>query len=615
MILLALALGALFSPQHSATISFGVGNASRCCGPGEQCHRCFGDSAGSQVPQSNSLAHTIFELGFRLFLAQGSALGVFTPGTWETAVCAHLAVSYLLSRGQADSSHAAWQVLGSGIRIALSLGLHCDQSKWNLSAQKAHTHARVYWELHVYERLQSLNFGRPATLPEYVGCPPPFQIPPLALSGVPQSVPPHPDVFHAIKYQLCPLYNKINLLHSKDDLPEIHQVMAIDDELRQLARSLPSWLQLSLDWPIAGESATRPENVGIPEHHLAHIIPQRHMLSLLIHKALLFLHRPFFAHTIQHSDGEPLLSLHASSFAAAIGSARQHTLLVRSAMAQCPQALKWWFFMFHLLTASIIQAQVLLRAPGSMLAPEVQNDLETSFSILNTAAASSPVAERAVVHVASLRSKILRKLAARSAATGPYQQPHQVQLQEQQQRQQQDRSFQPSDASISSTVGPHHSAAPLVGRDVPRKSTESGLHTLSRVALGGFDLTASSSADTTASSNNHSTASPFGHHPPSTSTWGSGATYYEPSVAGEYALTAEDTVMSLSSGGGIISSRELDDLSAIIENDLLEGEILGFSSSGAPPQWSIMDPLLQTTLFWHTDAPMALGPGTTLHQM
>ena len=38
----------------------------------------------------------------------------------------------------------------------------------------------------------------------------------------------------------------------------------------------------------------------------------------------------------------------------------------------------WWFFVFHLFTAAVVQAQVLIRAPTSLLAAQCHDDFELS---------------------------------------------------------------------------------------------------------------------------------------------------------------------------------------------------------------------------------------------
>ncbi len=575
MILFALALGALFRgqavPRTGQTSSF-----THAANQQPQQRPTYADpllhahdaaSLPGKAPgyvADKLQSQRIFQLGFSVFLRQSSNLSIFAPCVWESAVSAHLAVSYLLSCGQADTSHAAWQVLGSGIRMAVSMGLHCSQSTWNLPPEQIAAHSRVWWELQAYERLQSLNFGRPSCLPEYVGCRPPFVLAP----GEWQTVQPNPETFHAIKYQLGPLYAKINQLLSKDEAPAIAQVMAIDAEIRAFMVQVPSWLLLDEDHASSQRSHERsanastslsPDLTGVQGPH--HILPQKHMLSLLFHKAILFLHRPFFCKAT-HNGNEPLLSPYASSFAAAVGSARQHTMLFKSALATCPSALQWWFFIFHLYTAAVLQAQVLLRCPRSMLATEVQLDLEISYSLLTTAATKSNVARRAATHIGTLRSKILRNLGAESARP----------------------------ASATATGGER------TGLDALSEAAASSQTTHSRPSH--YPPT-SASGSLSAQSTAPTTLSPAG--PVSLAAGiqqGDNHAWSNPSFLPFQRCRPDETQRFPLPYETVSASayHDLSDLSAILESENLPPEI----ASGSEAQWNWMDPLLQTTLFWHT---------------
>lgn len=606
MVLLALALGALFdeeqnnpkSPFSSVPDQRRQGNLRTTARTIASDRPWSASVAPHQAHSRDSQSQRIFQLGFQTFLRQTSALSVFAPCVWESAVCAHLAVSYLLSRGQADTSHAAWQVLGSGIRIAVSLGLHCSQSRWNLPPEQTSAHARVWWELQAYERLQSLNFGRPSCLPEHISCRHPFQI----TGSDWQTLQPNKEVFHAIKYQLGPLYAKINLLHCKEETPSVLHVMSIDAEIRSFMRNIPSWLRLDEESPPSGQAVTKDaSSSSLPGPHQIsqadcdHILPQKHMLSLLFHKAILFLHRPFFCKATKNTN-EPLLSPYASSFAAAIGSARQHTMLFSSAMDSCPSALKWWFFIFHLYTAAVLQAQVLLRCPRSMLATEVQNDLEISFSLLTKAAMTSNVARRAASHLGNLRSKILRRLAAESSRSA--------------------RSIVPASAAGMLGSGTDGTGRPLTSSAANNAmSARTGLDALSEAAASSqvtstlntssydpFAMATSSSMDSVASTaptmhssiSNKSFTATRPDQPDNESLWPSSSSLSHQPTGHQ----SSDELQQQQCASALAAYHNMEDLSAILESDNLPPEI----ANGPPAQWAWMDPLLQATLFWHTDS-------------
>lgn len=60
---------------------------------------------------------------------------------------------------ESNMKSAAWNWLGSAVRISQSLGLHLDQP--SLHGLEAETHRRVWWSVYVWDRLLSLELGLP----------------------------------------------------------------------------------------------------------------------------------------------------------------------------------------------------------------------------------------------------------------------------------------------------------------------------------------------------------------------------------------------------------------------------------------------------------------------
>lgn len=325
-----------------------------------------------------------------LFFNTSSALLTVNPHnflcqpTLGAVEALHTMVSFLFCLGDRDGAKAAWPLLGLCLRTAQSMGLHKDASKWGMAIVDAQERSRVFWETLTYDLLQSLNFGRPYSMPlHFVQCPTPDQ-----LSSIP---PTSSDVFHSLKYDLGLLFGKVADLLAPSELPAYHEILRLDGELKAREAKAPAWLRL---------------NSPGPSHPDATTVPQKHMVSLLLHKALLALHRPYFAKAILYGD-EPMLSTHAASFNACIISARKHNLIMRSLLIECPKAAyRWWFFLFHTFTAAIIQASVLLRAPKCMLADDVRTDFDMAYSIFVEVAPQSPVARRALPILSRLRQAI-----------------------------------------------------------------------------------------------------------------------------------------------------------------------------------------------------------------
>jgi hypothetical protein len=72
------------------------------------------------------------------------------------------------------------------------------------------------------------------------------------------------------------------------------------------------------------------------------------MHTLVVHKALLFLHRPWLGHILSQNIPEPLNSGFGISFSASIASAEALVENMSSALIECPhEARSFWFFIFR----------------------------------------------------------------------------------------------------------------------------------------------------------------------------------------------------------------------------------------------------------------------------
>jgi hypothetical protein len=119
VVVMVLALGALFSPSRSHT---------------------------STLPQH------LYEAS-RQLLEYGLYLRHFTLAGVQTL---HLAVSFLANTRNSFMAQEGWVLLGTAGRLSQAQGLHIDGSKWNLPAEELEARRRVFHELLTYDRLQGL---------------------------------------------------------------------------------------------------------------------------------------------------------------------------------------------------------------------------------------------------------------------------------------------------------------------------------------------------------------------------------------------------------------------------------------------------------------------------
>ncbi|KAK7063598.1 Zn(2)-C6 fungal-type domain-containing protein [Favolaschia claudopus] len=90
------------------------------------------------------------------------------PPARETTLAAiqtliHLAQYCDFSDWEGTASSGAWLYIGTAVRLAHSIGLHLDSSRWKLSEDASDRRSRLFWQLFGYDTWLSFSVGRPPT--------------------------------------------------------------------------------------------------------------------------------------------------------------------------------------------------------------------------------------------------------------------------------------------------------------------------------------------------------------------------------------------------------------------------------------------------------------------
>jgi Fungal specific transcription factor domain len=255
--------------------------------------------------------------------------------------------TFLFNLGEPRASQAAWLLLGVALRMGQAIGLH---QQWRLDPEEAEQRRRVWRECLVYERLQSLNFGRPSIMPSVKEL---RDYPHLSTNNPVPST----STFHSIKQDMSDLFSYISIALGGPELPAYDVVLDLDRRCRNFETEAPPFLRFDdRTDPFEGleQYPERLQLVAQKQSVLDGLLGRRvltlccSMLSLLVNKALLFLHRPWFAKILREGNSEPLLSPNAASFTVCITSSRSHTRIMKSILQYAPtMAHTWWFFAFH----------------------------------------------------------------------------------------------------------------------------------------------------------------------------------------------------------------------------------------------------------------------------
>lgn len=227
---------------------------------------------------------------FKLATEQCLIVGDYTKKLYIHTV--QTMILLIAQQNQKDRSEDAWILLGSLVRIALSMGLHRDPKNFGttISPSVGEIRKRLWTIIYFMDVLESIKIGLPymirveecdASLPLNLHddeiCDHVTVLPPERNHGELTGV-----SYMIAKASLTRTYSKIvTQASSFVPRPPYDQILKMDMELREQYGGIPSFLHMRS----TEESKNDP----------AWLVIQRHSLSLLTQKALVTLHRPYAA--------------------------------------------------------------------------------------------------------------------------------------------------------------------------------------------------------------------------------------------------------------------------------------------------------------------------------
>lgn len=243
--------------------------------------------SGEEPPE---LAGRTVDMSYAFKLATEQCLVV---GDYTKKLYIHTVQTMILlisQQNQKDRAEESWILLGSLVRISLSMGLHRDPKNFGttISPGEGEIRKRLWTVIHFMDILESIKIGLPymirleecdASLPLNLHddeiCDSVVVLPPerdhSELTGVSYMI---------TKSSLARTYSKIvSQASSFAPRPPYDQILKMDMELRGQYEKMPVFLHMRS----TEESKDDP----------AWLVIQRHSLSLLTHKALITLHRPY----------------------------------------------------------------------------------------------------------------------------------------------------------------------------------------------------------------------------------------------------------------------------------------------------------------------------------
>ncbi|KAJ3716605.1 fungal-specific transcription factor domain-containing protein [Lentinula raphanica] len=350
----------------------------------------------------------------------------------------HLMALFNLSMKDVDGAENAWQFLGLAVRSMQAQGFHIDPSRWSLPAEDLEERRRVFWEIYVYDCLQSFTVGRPCAQSKiHFDCKMPITCDhPLPSDSDPSNTIWSHTRWHTYKFTWAQVLSGI-----LDDIFSLKKpwtysaIMQYDQQISRFYISLPQWIlspyvKNPVDralWTqlfpegIDGNSCYDPytqggfKGLGQPEQQIQ--ISQMNSLAIMVFTATLHLHRGPFCRALMLEPQKLLQSQYEQSVARVVSSSTAIVNVVRGMFISYPiLTSRLWYWVFHAFSAAVCQAVFVIVAPFHPLAPHAFRSLQDAIQFFKqvdgknarTATARlSPLMEKATESMIKFRNMTL----------------------------------------------------------------------------------------------------------------------------------------------------------------------------------------------------------------
>ncbi|KAF8897440.1 fungal-specific transcription factor domain-containing protein [Infundibulicybe gibba] len=324
---------------------------------------------------------------YHLSRAALSLRSIFDSPEMATVQAVVLMGAYYGMGGKRYTMDSAWSLMSLGAKLAQSLGLHRDSSRWNMDPKTVQRRRGFFWELFSTELFYSLALGRPPSIRlSYIDCEfPEDDDATLDDEGNPLIS------YYQWKYEFArDIFATVTELTLTAETPQYQTVLELDRKVRE--KVLPSHLNVFM-------SAEDP-----------HCTPSVYMRGCLLGQyravALLYIHRSFFAQAMLDHPVNPLRSPYAPSFLAAYRCASGMIKSTLNHYDRFPElCCRWWTIWTHLFSAAIIVGCIVTRSPSSSMAPSAFIELGLACDLFEKGAMYSRRARSGMAILFKLRER------------------------------------------------------------------------------------------------------------------------------------------------------------------------------------------------------------------
>ncbi|KAL3418309.1 C6 transcription factor [Phlyctema vagabunda] len=172
---------------------------------------------------------------------------VFESGNLALVQALLLLSNYTQKRNRPNTG---WNYLGLAVRTGLSLGLHKEFPKWEITLLQREIRRRVWWGIYIFDSGASITFGRPILLPELgiMDACEVMNIPEESLTTTTDSLPgeiEEPTIYSSLiaqskfHYTVKGLYNRL-ISHPE---PTAQELLDLEKPINTWEESIPSYFQ------------------------------------------------------------------------------------------------------------------------------------------------------------------------------------------------------------------------------------------------------------------------------------------------------------------------------------------------------------------------------------
>ena len=279
-------------------------------------------------------------------------------------------VQYLLLASQylqgTQKSSQTWTLHGLAVKGALALGLHSSQASQRFSPLENEVRKRTWFGCVLLDRVLSMTFGRPPTIPEeYVRLPPPVPWPSSSKPNfaIPELQTPSMLFFSnsitlhgLIGMSISRLYGHNlgdDVILSEAEL--IPRIFELEQELNRWQSSLPAELSMVVSTALPIPASFRDRTV---DRFRTMLTLRYHNLSILVHRPLLCKSLDFLAESIPEVWSNSVSRMTKDAVDACLGGAEETINIVHGILTDPTLGSSvlgaWWFTLYYLFNGSLV---------------------------------------------------------------------------------------------------------------------------------------------------------------------------------------------------------------------------------------------------------------------